>query len=91
VPESPSTSFDPNLELIVVFESNDPVEIAFAKGALDEAGIPLFGLNQIATLVQDVDPMLRKVVRLQVAADREQEAREALSILRMSMPTSGEA
>lgn len=35
-----------------------------------------FALGQIATLVQDVDPLLHKVVRVQVPGDRE--ARELL-------------
>ena len=85
-PPAAESDFDPNLNLVVVFESNDPVEIAMAKGALEDAGIPYFGLNQIATLVQDVDPMLRKFIQLQVAADREQEAREVLAMLETPSP-----
>ncbi len=73
--------FDPGLELVVVLETNDPFLLACAKGVLEEAGIPYFALNQITTLVTDVDPMLRKWVGLQVAADREAEAREALAPL----------
>ena len=72
---------DPNLNLAVVLESNDAFAVALAKGLLDEAGIPFLVQNGIATLVNDVDPMLRKWVKVQVAADREAEARELLSDL----------
>ncbi|MCC6419705.1 MAG: DUF2007 domain-containing protein [Gemmataceae bacterium] len=76
-PEAPD-AFDPTLELVVVLETNDRVELAMAKGMLDEAGIPYYVLGQIATLIQDVDAYLRKWVRLQVPRDREAEARELL-------------
>jgi hypothetical protein len=69
---------DPRLNLVVVLETNDPFALALAKGVLDEAGIPYFGLNEITRLVNDVDPMLRKWVKLQVARDRETEARDLL-------------
>jgi hypothetical protein len=71
-------SFDPNLELAVVLETSDRIQLAMAKVLLDDAGIPYFVLGQITTLIQDVDPFLRKWVRLQVPRDRESEARELL-------------
>jgi hypothetical protein len=82
----PGTEFDPELELVVVFESTDPVLIAMAKGALEEAEIPYFSLNQITRLVNDVDPMLRKLIRIQVAADQAEKAREVLSMLEVEAP-----
>jgi hypothetical protein len=82
------TEFDPNMELTVVFDSNDPVLIAMAKGALEDAEIPYFGLNQITRLVNDVDPMLRKTIRIQVAADQAEKAREVLAMLEMPEPLS---
>ena len=72
---------DPNLNLAVVLETNDAFAVALAKGLLDEAGIPFLVQNGISMLVNDVDPMLRKWVKIQVAADREAEARELLSDL----------
>jgi len=78
-PPPPPTAFDANLPLSVVLETDDPFALALARELLDEAGIPCYVLNQISRLVNDVDPMLRKWVRLQVAADRETEAREILS------------
>jgi hypothetical protein len=62
-------------------ETNDRVQLAMAKGLLEDAGIPFFVLGQIATLVNEVDPFLLKLVRLQVPVDREAEARQVLETL----------
>lgn len=70
--------FDPAMDLVVVLETSDRVQAALAKGVLEEAGIPYFVLGQIATLVTDVDPFTHKLARIQVARDREAEARELL-------------
>ncbi len=70
--------FDPTLGLTVILESDNPMQVAMARGLLDEAEIPYYALGQITRLVNDVDPFLRKLVRLQVPRDREQEAREIL-------------
>jgi hypothetical protein len=72
------TPFNPALGLVVVLETNDGIQAALAKGLLDEAGIPYFVLGQITTLIQDVDPFLKKWMRIQVPRDREDEAREIL-------------
>jgi hypothetical protein len=74
----PQKTADPALGLVVVLETNDQILLAFAKGVLVEAGIPFFVLGQIATLVSDVDGLLRKWVGVQVPRDREAEARELL-------------
>ena len=68
-----------NLELVVVLETNDPYAFALAEGCLREAEIPFFVLNQITTLINDVDPFARKWLRIQVARDREDEAREIIA------------
>jgi hypothetical protein len=57
-----------------------------AKGLLEDAGIPLFVLGQLATLVQGVDGFLHKWVRLQVPRDREAEARELLDEMLQPVP-----
>ncbi|MGA2273183.1 MAG: DUF2007 domain-containing protein [Bryobacteraceae bacterium] len=80
-PEEPASRFDPTLDLVVVLETNDRVQLAMAKGLLEDAGIPFFILGQIATLVTDVDSFLHKWVRVQVPRDREAEARELLEEL----------
>lgn len=92
-PREPPSSFDPTLGLVVVLETNDPIQLAMAKGLLEEAEIPFFVLGQIATLVQDVDAFLHKWVKLQVPRDREAEAREILEPLlepATSPPDDGE-
>jgi hypothetical protein len=73
--------FDPTIELVVVMETNDPVQRTLAQAILEEAGIPFFVLGQIATLVTDVDGFLKKWVRIQVPRDCEEEARELLEPL----------
>ena len=77
-PPEPVHPFDPNLDLVVVLETDDPVQLFLAKGLLEDADIPFFVLGQIATLIQDLDPFLHKRVRVQVPRDREAEARELL-------------
>jgi len=85
-PSSEQGSFDPSLDLVVVLETNDRIQLAMAKGLLEDAGIPFFVLGQIATLIQDVDGFLHKWVRLQVSRDREAEARELLEPLLQPEP-----
>jgi Putative prokaryotic signal transducing protein len=77
-PPEPARPFDPNLDLVVVLETDNCIQLALAKGLLEDADIPFFVLGQIATLVQDVDGFLQKWVRVQVPRDREAEARELL-------------
>jgi hypothetical protein len=77
-PDDTPDPFDPNLDLVVVLETNDAVQLAMAAGLMKEAGIPYYVLGQIATLIQDVDPFLHKWERLQVPRDREAEARQLL-------------
>ena len=76
--DGPSEEFNPDLDLVVVLETNDRIRLAMVKGLLEDAGIPYFILGQIATLIQDVDPFLHKWVKVQVPQDREAEARELL-------------
>ena len=80
----PQKTADPSLGLVVVLETNDQILLAFAKGLLEEAGIPFFVLGQIATLMQGIDGLLKKWVRVQVPRDREAEARELLAELRQA-------
>ena len=77
-PPEPARPFDPTLDLVVVLETNDGIQLALAKGMLEDSDIPFFVLGQIATLVQSVDASLHKWVRVQVPCDREAEARELL-------------
>jgi hypothetical protein len=74
------------MELVVGLETNTQIQLAMAKGLLEDARIPFFVLGQITTLVTDVDGFLRKWVRLQVPRDREAEARELMEQLLESVP-----
>ena len=85
-PPSENAEFDPTMDLVVVLETSDRVQASLAKGVLEEAGIPYFVLGQIATLVTDVDPFTHKVARIQVARDREAEARELLEQMLQPVP-----
>jgi hypothetical protein len=87
-PPAPPSEFDPDLDLVVVLETDDRVQLSMATGLLENAGIPFFVLGQIATLIQDVDPFLHKLVRVQAPRDREAEARELLETL-LQPETSG--
>jgi hypothetical protein len=86
-PPEPESPFDPDMQLVVVLETCDALALGLAKGLLEEAGIPFLVWNQLTTLVNDVDPMLHKWVRVQVASDREAEARDLLA--RISQPEAG--
>ncbi len=75
-----------DLELVVILDTNDPYAFALAEGCLREAEIPFLVLNQITTLVNDVDPFARKWLRIQVARDREAEAREIIAAALQPIP-----
>ena len=79
------------MKLVVVLETNEAFALALAKGLLEEAGIPFMILNEVSMLVNDVDPNLRKWIKVQVAADREAEARELLSTLLEPLALDGTA
>ena len=74
------------MELVVVLDTNEPMAFALAKGSLEEAGIPFSTENEITTLMNEIDPTLRKWVRLKVPRDREAEARDLLAPLLSPLP-----
>ena len=88
-PERPD-SLEPNLELVVVLDTNDPFAFALAKGALEQAGIPFSILNGITTLMNDISPSVQKWLQLQVARDREVETRELLTAVLEPQPEKDE-
>jgi len=79
----------PVVDLVVVLETNNRIQLAMAKGLLEDAGIPFFVSGQMATLVQDVDAFLHKRVQLQVPRNREVEARELLELLQPGEDSKG--
>jgi hypothetical protein len=75
MPQDPS---NPLPEMVVVLETSDRIQLAMAKGLLDDAGIPLYVSGEIATFVQELDPFLHKRVCLRVPKNCEAEARKIL-------------
>ena len=65
-------------DLSILIESNDQIELSMVRGLLDDASIPYFALGEITTLVNDVNPFLKKQIALQVPTDRLAEARELI-------------
>jgi hypothetical protein len=76
-PEMP----DPQLDAVVVFESNDAFAISLAKGSLEDSGIPFLmeGDETAARLM--LGPIMFPSCRFLVPKDREAEARELLEPL----------
>lgn len=69
---------EPGLELVTVLVANNPVAIALAKSSLEQAGIPFNHEGDEAGVQLWVDPHIHRWCRLQVARDRESEARALL-------------
>jgi len=74
----PPSHFDPSLEPVIVFVTNDQIQLAMAKGLLEESGIPFIALGEIAAITL-VEPLLHKWVEIQVPRDCEAEARDVLA------------
>jgi hypothetical protein len=70
---------DPDLKLVTVFETDDGLAIALAKGLLSDAEIPfhVFG-DEIGSRPGAGDSLIHRSYRVHVAADREDEARDLL-------------
>jgi hypothetical protein len=75
-------------EPVVVFESNDRIPIALAKGSLEDAGIPFWmeGDETAARLV--LGPIMFPTCRFLVPKGREAEARDLLEPLRSPRKSS---
>lgn len=82
---APSSRGDPDLPLVTVLESSDPLVIAAAQGLLDEAAIPFYVLgDEIGA--RYTGHGFYSTRRVQVGRDREAEARVLLLSL---METGG--
>ncbi len=71
------TKPDPNLQLVVVFESDDPVAFNLAKSVLEDAGIE-FAEVEDALTGYGFSPIVNPQSRILVAAENEQRARELI-------------
>ena len=77
-PQVPKDPPDPNLDLVTVLEGNDPLLIELAKASLTDADIPFYVQGEEVGMRLLVGSFMQTWHRIQVAADREQEARELL-------------
>lgn len=60
--------------IVTVPESQNPVEIAWAKAALEEAGIDFYVAGEdIGVLAEAISPFIMPLCRVQVASDRKVE------------------
>ena len=82
---------DLDRDLVTVFEGSDPVLIASAKEILDEAGIPFYlgGEELLLVRIGMLAPPLDPWCRVQVTADRQEEARILLQEIECGIPPSG--
>ncbi len=71
----------------MVFESNDGLSIALAKGLLENTGIPFWMQDDESASGLLLGPFVFSVCRFHVPKDREVEARELLATL---APPQGE-
>jgi hypothetical protein len=79
---------DPKLEIVTIFESDDPVAFSLARGLLDEAGVE-YGVMEDAPAGYGFSPILNPVRRIQIPAYRKEQALELMEGL--SEPEESEA
>ena len=68
---------DPKLEIVTIFESDDPVAFSLARAALDEAGVE-YGVIEEALAGYGFSPMLNPVRKIQIPAYRKDQALELM-------------
>jgi hypothetical protein len=68
---------DPKLEIVTIFESDDPVAFSLARAALDEAGVE-YGVVEEAPAGFGFSPMLNPMHRIQIPAYRKDQALELI-------------
>ena len=79
---------DPKLEIVTIFESDDPVAFSLARAVLDEAGVE-YGVVEEAPAGFGFSPMLNPMHRIQIPAYRKDQAIELIEGL--SGPVEPEA
>ncbi len=68
---------EPNLKLVIVYETADPIELHLAESALEEAGIEFAAADEALTGF-GFSPIVNPVSRIQVAESRQAEAARAI-------------
>lgn len=69
---------DPNLEIVAVFESDDPIAFELARAVLDEAGVEYF-VHEDAAARFGFSPILNPMRRILMPAYRKDEALELIA------------
>lgn len=79
----PDPQPQPDLDTVVVWEGNDPLAVGFAKGTLEDAGIPFYVEGEeTAIRIYSLSPLLNPWCRVMVARDREASARALFETLK---------
>jgi hypothetical protein len=74
-------------EFVCLFETDDSLQMSMLKGLMEDAGIPFVVEGEIATLMQSVDGLLRKSLRMRVPSAHEARSRDLLrSFLQPASP-----
>jgi hypothetical protein len=83
--EQPMTNPDPDLQLITVFESDDPVAFNLAKAALEDAGIEFAAVEEALT-GYGFSPMVNAPCKIQVAEPSRERALEVIQTMSAPVP-----
>lgn len=68
---------DPKLEIVTIFESDDPVAFSLAKAVLDEAGVE-YVAHEDAPAGYGFSPMINPIRRILIPAYRKDQALELM-------------
>lgn len=68
---------DPKLEIVTIFESDDPVAFSLARSVLDEAGVE-YGVVEEALAGFGFSPMLNPMRKILIPAYRKEQALELM-------------
>ena len=83
---------DPKLEIVTIFESDDPVSFSLAKSLLDEAGVE-YVAQEDAPAGYGFSPMLNPMRRIMIPAYRKEQALQLMDEITTPEepdPSSGE-
>ena len=76
------TTPDPKLEIVTIFESDDPVSFSLAKSLLDEAGVE-YVAHEDAPAGYGFSPMVNPMRRILIPAYRKEQALQLMDEITM--------
>lgn len=76
------TTPDPKLEIVTIFESDDPVSFSLAKSLLDEAGVE-YVTHEDAPAGYGFSPMVNPMRRILIPAYRKEQALQLMDEITM--------